>query len=556
MSHSRVARIFALLAALSLLAAACGDSDDDGDASADTSAPVSTAATETTASETSETTAGEAGGERGGTLIWGLGSNGANFFDPHMATNPFGRSWMYPFYDRLTQIDQEGAVQPMLATSWEFSEDASSLTFELRDDVVFQDGTPFDAEAAKANLDRARTQETGAGTFVDLLAVESVEVVGPYTVQLNLSSPGGALPAILSDQAGMMISPAAFANPDLATMPVGSGPFVPTEFRVDEVMLAEAFEDYWDPELPKVDNLELQFVLEPTTRLNATASGEIDGGTLDIGLFTRQEAEDLGLTLTERFSTAIYHLFMNTERVPALANPAVRRAMAMAVDQEGINTALFNGQCTPTDQVFGEGWFPHNPDIGSDYIPYDPDMARQIIEEEGAAGTEFTTITANIPSFVAQAEALQAQLAEVGITMNVAPTPIPELISGFIANKTADSVLVTDAGSSRSGQARVDGVAAAEPVQPGRLRGAGPRRAAPAGPSRHHRGGACAGVLRDGAVAGRRAADTGRVHACVDPGPQPRRVQREAALDAERRRRQRHRGRGLIGSRDSEERPG
>ena len=327
----------------------------------------------------------------------------------------------------------------MLATSWEFSEDASSLTFELRDDVVFQDGTPFDAEAAKANLDRARTQETGAGTFVDLLAVESVEVVGPYTVQLNLSSPGGALPAILSDQAGMMISPAAFANPDLATMPVGSGPFVPTEFRVDEVMLAEAFEDYWDPELPKVDNLELQFVLEPTTRLNATASGEIDGGTLDIGLFTRQEAEDLGLTLTERFSTAIYHLFMNTERVPALANPAVRRAMAMAVDQEGINTALFNGQCTPTDQVFGEGWFPHNPDIGSDYIPYDPDMARQIIEEEGAAGTEFTTITANIPSFVAQAEALQAQLAEVGITMNVAPTPIPELISGFIANKTADA---------------------------------------------------------------------------------------------------------------------
>ena len=108
MSHSRVARIFALLAALSLLAAACGDSDDDGDASADTSAPVSTAATETTASETSETTAGEAGGERGGTLIWGLGSNGANFFDPHMATNPFGRSWMYPFYDRLTQIDQRG----------------------------------------------------------------------------------------------------------------------------------------------------------------------------------------------------------------------------------------------------------------------------------------------------------------------------------------------------------------------------------------------------------------------------------------------------------------
>lgn len=236
-----------------------------------------------------------------------------------------------------------------------------------------------------------------------------------------------------------MISPAAFENPDLATMPVGSGPFVATEFRVDEVLRGAVFEDYWNPELPRVDDLELRFVLDPITRLNATASGEIDGGVLDIGQVSRSDAEDLGLVLTERFSTAIFHLFMNTERVPELANPAVRRAMAMAVDQEGINGALFNGECTPTDQVFGDGWYPHDPDIDADYIPHDPDMARQILEDEGATDVEFTVITANIPSFVAQAEALQAQLAEVGITMNVAPTPIPELISGFIVNQTADA---------------------------------------------------------------------------------------------------------------------
>jgi len=457
MKHGPTAKVLVILAALALVAVGCGDSDDDGE-SADTSAPGTTESAETTSAETSEageatgttsteTTGGEVSGERGGTLIWGLGSNGANFFDPHNATNPFGRSWMYPFYDRLTQIDQDGAVQPMLATSWELAEDGSTLTFELRDDVVFHDGTPFDAEAAKANLDRARTQETGAATFVDLLAVESVEVLSPTSIQLNLSAPGGALPAILSDQAGMMISPAAFENPDLATMPVGSGPFVPTEFRVDEVMLAEANEDYWDPELPKVDNLELRYILDPTTRLNATASGEIHGGVLDPGQFSRADAEDLGLVLTDRFSTALFQLFLNTERVPALANPAVRRAMAMAIDQEGINAALFNGECAPNDQVFGEGWFPHNPDIGADYLPFDPEMARQILEEEGATDVEFTVITANIPSFVAQAEALQAQLAEVGVTMNVAPTPIPELISGFLVNRTADAYYTLNPGA-------------------------------------------------------------------------------------------------------------
>ncbi len=436
-------RLLALLAALVVIAAACGGSDDDDEA-ADT-ATEADAGSETTAAEDdaetgdedeSTTTAPEG---RSGTLRWALGSNGANFFDPHATTNPFGRSWMYPFYDRLTQIDDNGEVQPMLATGWEFSEDGSSLTFTLRDGVVFHDGTPFDAEAAKANLDRARDPEVAAGTFVDLLAVESVDVVDPTTVQLNLSAPGGALPAILSDQAGMMISPAAMDNEDLATMPVGAGPFVATEFRVDEAMFGEAFDAYWDPEFPKVDNLELRFVLDPTTRLNATASGEVDGGVLDVVTFTRSDAEDQGLELTERFSTALYQLFFNTERVPALANPEVRRAMAMAIDQEAFGTALFNGECAPTDQVFGEGWYPRNPDIGADYHPFDPEGARAILEAEGVTDLQFTAITANIPSFVAMAEAIQAFMADVGITMEVAPTPIPELIAGFVVNKTADA---------------------------------------------------------------------------------------------------------------------
>ena len=432
-------RPLAVALCLLLIAAACGDSDDDaGDA---TEATTETdAASETTAGDDAAdeptTTAPEG---RSGTLRWALGSNGANFFDPHATTNPFGRSWMYPFYDRLTQIDDSGEVQPMLATAWEFDADGSSLTFTLREGVLFHDGTSFDAEAAKLNLDRARNPDVAAGTFVDLLAVESVDVVDPMTVRLNLSAPGGALPAILSDQAGMMISPAAMDSDDIGTMPVGTGPFVATEFRVDEVMLGEAFDDYWDSEFPKVDNIELRFILDPVARLNATASGEVDGGVLDVVTFTRSDAEDEGLELTERFSTALYQLFFNTERVPELANPAVRRAIAMAIDQEAFGAALFNGECKATDQVFGEGWYPRNPDIGADYHPFDPEAARAILEAEGVTDLEFTAITANIPSFVAMAEAIQAFLADIGITMDVAPTPIPELIAGFVVNKTADA---------------------------------------------------------------------------------------------------------------------
>ena len=89
--------------------------------------------------------------------------------------------------------------------------------------------------------------------------------------------------------------------------------------------------------------------------------------------------------------------------------------LAMAIDQEAFGQALFSGECVASDQVFGEGWFAHNPDIDADYIPFDPEGARQILEAEGVTDLEFTAITANIPSFVAMDEAIQAFLADVGI---------------------------------------------------------------------------------------------------------------------------------------------
>lgn len=458
-------RWLAAALALVLLAGACGTSDDSDD-SDDDSAPAATdAATETAADvadDTSDTDTSDADtgddvapaadepeppAGRSGTLLWALPSNGANFYDPHASTNPFARSWMYPFYDRLTNVDADGNPQPMLATSWEFSDDGSSLTFHLREGVVFHDGAPFNAEAAKLNLDRARNPQSAPATFVDLLAVESVDVVDEYSVRLNLSAPGGALPMLLGDQAGMMISPTAMDNEDIGTMPVGAGPFVATAFRVDEVMFADAFDDYWDPEIPKVDKLELRFILDPQTRLNAISSGELHGGFMDVVTHSRDDAIELGLVITERVSTGMFQLFLNTELVPEFANVNVRRAMAMAIDQQAFSDALHHGECTPSDQVFSKGWWAANPDIDADYYPYDPAAARALLEAEGITDLEFTSITANLPPFVAMSEAVAGFFAEIGVTMNVAATPIPELIAGFIVNKTAEAYFSVNPGA-------------------------------------------------------------------------------------------------------------
>src|SRR5690606_12811646 len=137
------------------------------------------------------------------------------------AFNQFANIYLYPAYDRLTELTPDGEVIPMLAESWEFTDDDTVLRLDLRQDVVFHDGEPFNAEAVKANIERGQTLETSA-VKPDLASIEEVVVVDDYTVELHLSSPGSSLPALLSDRAGMMISPGAFDNPDIDLMPVGA----------------------------------------------------------------------------------------------------------------------------------------------------------------------------------------------------------------------------------------------------------------------------------------------------------------------------------------------
>lgn len=359
---------------------------------------------------------------------WGTpaGSN----YDPHSAFNQFANIYLYPAYDRLTELTPEGEVIPMLAESWEFTEEDTVLRLTLRQDVVFHDGEPFNAEAVKANIERGKTLEASAVT-ADLASVDEVVVVDDYTVELHLSSPGSSLPALLADRAGMMISPAAFDNEDLDLMPVGAGPYQVVEHQPGAVISFERFDEYWNPEMQTLGGVEITMQLDPEARLRAVIDGQADGTSLNSDQAT--QAEEAGLVVETPPTTGAFLLFLNMAK-PGLDTLEVRRAISLAIDRQGIAESLHAGLCTPTNGIFPVTYWAGSPNIPTDEL--DLDTARSLLEEAGFAdGLQLSAVVVNVPFYLAQLEAIQAMLGEIGISLEVTALEPTELLSRFASGE-------------------------------------------------------------------------------------------------------------------------
>jgi peptide/nickel transport system substrate-binding protein len=416
-----------VLAMLTLIAAGCGDSDDGSESTGQE--PATTGSAETTADSGTAAPTSAEGSESGSgdpdqaydpdaVFRYMAGTPANSIYDPHTATSPFVNVFLYPAYDRLVWMNPDGDLEPMLATEWSFSEDFTVLDMKLREGAVFHDGEPFNAEAVKANIERGKNLPTST-VKADLANVESVEVVGEYEVRLNLSAPTGALPIFFSDRAGMMVSPAAFENADLALRPVGAGSFKIVSHEPGSLITFERFEEYWDPERPRVGTLEIHMQLDATTRLNALRSGQVDATVLDPGSDQAKAAEDAGKKLVTEFSTFMWGININKVRNPALGDPDVRRAISQAIDRQGISDALLGGVCVPTYQAFPEAWWPHNPEVGKDYYSYDPEQSEALLSGAGygPGDVKIEIAVANVPTYVTLLETIQAQLLQVGVEL-------------------------------------------------------------------------------------------------------------------------------------------
>jgi peptide/nickel transport system substrate-binding protein len=218
---------------------------------------------------------------RGGTLRIGWIPN-AKTLDPHLSSQFSDRYILYMAFNTLVALDRSFNVMPELARSWQVSPDGKQITFDLQRGVKFHDGTDFNAEAVKWNIERILDPATNSTsrTLIEP-AIAAVKVADPYKVVFELKQPFPPLLAALAERPGFMVSPAAVKQlgPDFGRRPVGTGPFRVTEWVQDSHVTLERFADYWEKGKPYLDKVTVRVVPDATVRLTMVRTGEVDLAT-------------------------------------------------------------------------------------------------------------------------------------------------------------------------------------------------------------------------------------------------------------------------------------
>lgn len=343
-------------------------------------------------------------------------------FDPSQSDVGQYMQFLQPAYDALVRLDDQGELQPFLATEWEYTDDSNTvLELTLRDDVLFSDGSKFDAEAAAASLERFKAANGPRSSA--LASVESFEAADATTLRLTLSAPDPALVHNLALVAGMITNPAVEAG-DLASVPAGTGPYVldTDATRRGDVYVFTRNENYYDPEAFPFDQVSLRVLTDPTARLNAVKTGQVDA---TLGLASQlSEAEASGLTAISWPGDwqGLFLIDRAGQTTPALADARVRQAINYAIDGDSILDTVAFGEGEPTTQMFYPGTPAYDPALDDAY-PFDPDKARDLLAEAGYADG-FTLSMPSFDAFLPEVyPILQQQLADVGITVEYTPLP-------------------------------------------------------------------------------------------------------------------------------------
>jgi peptide/nickel transport system substrate-binding protein len=341
------------------------------------------------------------------TLVIGVTSD-VDTLHPWKATQFNTVNVMQTLYGTLTEFDQDLAVQPGLATSWDVSDDGLTVVFHLRENVLFADGSAFDSADVKYSLDAIAAEETAA--------VASVEATDPLTVTVHLTGPDASL---LSNLA--VINMAMLSSDDteeaLNETPNGTGPFK-LQNRVPNQSLTIARNDnYWGTPAP-LDTIEFRVIPDETSIVSAMQSGNVQLAVFDDPLVA-QSAEAAGMTIIETPQLAYHVLQLNATQAP-LDDVNVRLALQCAIDRQVVLDAAALGEGEITGPIT-------SPAFRSD--PYDRpcperdlDQARAYLAAAGLPDGFTLHVIASTGEYstsVNEAQSVQSQLADVGITVEI-----------------------------------------------------------------------------------------------------------------------------------------
>lgn len=330
-------------------------------------------------------------------------------------------------WEPLVAGGEDGEPMPKLAQSWTSSDDSKTWTFALRQDVLFHDGTRFDADAVIANFDRFRAVSPKSSPFytmnIDnsypgLLAVEKVD---DFTVRLQFDQPRPTLLYSMVNFSSPIYSPASFdAAGDFSQFPQGTGPFKLIEHTPDVSLLLAANADYYG-EKAQVERIRVRTIPDPDTRLSALKADEIMG-VMDLGAIPPEQATEL--VKDERFAlsvtrSTISHYLHPNGKSSIFADQRLREAVSLAVDRQAI-VDLYRGYPTPTANILN-ATSPFHKELP---IAHDPARAADLAK--AVLGDARKPVLLIVPSYgigrypyKAQAELIQYLLQPLGLDVEV-----------------------------------------------------------------------------------------------------------------------------------------
>ncbi|WP_026549403.1 ABC transporter substrate-binding protein [Arthrobacter sp. Br18] len=323
-------------------------------------------------------------------------------------------------YEGLVKLDQEGEIEPLLAESWEVSDDRTTYTFALQEGATFSNGEAFTAEDVKFSIERVQSDAWASSLKAKMNVVDSVNVLSDTEVEVVLTQPSNAWLFDMATLVGAMFDPSGVD--DLANTAIGTGPFSIEAWNRGESIDLAAREDYWG-EAPQVETATLRYFADAIATTNALRSGDVDVvyNTQAPELLSSFESDD-AFQVLDGTSNGEIVLSMNNEMAP-FDDVRVRKAVMHAIDRQAVIDTAWSGYGTmvgaavpPTD--------PYYEDL-NDVYPYDPDAARALLAEAGMENLDITFTVPTRPYATAVSEIVVSQLAEVGINATIESAEFP-----------------------------------------------------------------------------------------------------------------------------------
>lgn len=352
----------------------------------------------------------------GGTLNVGISSD-APKLDPAVSSSLYDRQVFASIFDKLVDLDENGKIVPMLAQEWKVSDDQKSYTFKLRQGVKFHDGTDFNAEAVKFNFDR--NMDKNSTRRGELATVDKVTVVDPYTVKVDLKQPFAPFLSVLTDRAGMMVSPEAAkkAGQDFMNNPVGTGPFVYKERVKGSTITLEKNPNYWQKGLPKVDKVVYKVFNDSNVALANLKSGQVDLTDKLPAKELDNLKNDTKISVINEASYGYQGMHLNVTKAP-FDKKEIRQAVDLLIDRDAIIKVAINGVAQPQHSPFAPKQFAYG-DSDKAEKP-NLDKAKELLAKGGKPnGFDFTLKISTSPTNALVGQMIQNMLKPAGINVNL-----------------------------------------------------------------------------------------------------------------------------------------